>query len=219
MVVAIGIGVLVGVVLGAAVAVPLWRHGRQARSLALASAVCRPIQCSDLGQSHAPGFTLTDQNGRHVSLGALQGKALVVTFMDPRCTATCPIVSSEFVAANHALGAEAQHAAFVAINVNQYHESPAALRSFSTKHGLSSLHNWYFLTGSTAELATVWHDWGIEVLPNKSGDVVHTSVVYFIDPQGRTRFAAFPVRSKASISLWGKTITGTLRELLGTSTT
>jgi cytochrome oxidase Cu insertion factor (SCO1/SenC/PrrC family) len=210
---AIGIGVLAGLLLGAVVAVPLWRHARATRDLALAAESCKPIQCSDLGQSPAPAFRLTDQHGSPVSLAGLRGRAIVLTFMDPRCTAMCPIVSQEFVSANKALGPASRRVAFVAINVNQNHESTAALRAFSKKHGLTSMSNWYFLTGSTAQLTAVWRDWGIEVIPNKTGDVIHTTVVYFIDPQGRTRFAAFPVKSKASIDLWGKTITQTVRTL------
>ena len=52
----------------------------------------------------APGFTLTDQNGRTVSLSALRGKVVVLEFMDPHCTDICPMVSQEFVDAYHDLG-------------------------------------------------------------------------------------------------------------------
>jgi protein SCO1 len=43
----------------------------------------------------APGFTLTDQDGRTLSLASLRGKAVVLEFMDPHCTDICPIVSHE----------------------------------------------------------------------------------------------------------------------------
>ena len=53
----------------------------------------------------APRFSLTDQNGRPVSLSEMRGKVVVLEFMDPHCTDICPIVSKEFVDASHDLGA------------------------------------------------------------------------------------------------------------------
>jgi peroxiredoxin len=34
----------------------------------------------------APGFTLTDQDGRTMSLSSFRGRAVVLEFMDPHCT-------------------------------------------------------------------------------------------------------------------------------------
>ena len=52
----------------------------------------------------APGFTLTDQDGRVLALSAFRGKVVVLEFMDPHCTDLCPIVSAEFNDAYHDLG-------------------------------------------------------------------------------------------------------------------
>ncbi|HEX5289314.1 MAG TPA: hypothetical protein VFX25_10610, partial [Streptosporangiaceae bacterium] len=41
----------------------------------------------------APGFSLTDQNGRTVSLASLRGKVVLMTFLDPVCTSDCPIIA------------------------------------------------------------------------------------------------------------------------------
>ena len=38
----------------------------------------------------APGFTLTDQRDRAVSLGSLRGKVVLMTFLDPVCTTRLP---------------------------------------------------------------------------------------------------------------------------------
>jgi cytochrome oxidase Cu insertion factor (SCO1/SenC/PrrC family) len=177
--------------------------------------VCAAVGCSELGGTEAPDFTLTDQDGRTVSLASLRGRSVVVEFMDPVCTDICPIVSQEFLQADRTLGADASKAVFVAVNVNQYQESVDAVRSFSQKQGLDTLPNWHFVTGSTPALRAVWRAWRVTVVPNPDGDVVHTSVVYFIDPAGRLRFVAFPDDSKAQIDLWGRTIASTVRELTG----
>src|SRR5580693_4377674 len=39
--------------------------------------------------SKAPAFTLTDQNGKQVSLASLRGKVVLLTFLDPVCTSDC----------------------------------------------------------------------------------------------------------------------------------
>jgi len=43
----------------------------------------------------APGFSLTDQDGRTVSLASLRGKVVLMTFLDPVCTSDCPLIAQE----------------------------------------------------------------------------------------------------------------------------
>jgi len=63
------------------------------------------MQLSPVPPQAAPGFTLTDQHGRTLSLlASLRGHAVVLEFMDPHCTDICPIVSAEFIDAYHDLG-------------------------------------------------------------------------------------------------------------------
>ena len=52
----------------------------------------------------APGFILTDQDGRVLPLSAFHGKVVVLEFMDPHCTDICPIVSAECTDAYRDLG-------------------------------------------------------------------------------------------------------------------
>ncbi len=54
----------------------------------------------------APGFRLTDQNGRPVTLASLRGKVVLMTFLDPVCTTDCPIIAQEFKQAGVLLGAQ-----------------------------------------------------------------------------------------------------------------
>src|SRR5262245_32349140 len=116
-----------------------------------------------LPHQQAPGFTLTDQAGKTVQLSALRGKVVVLEFMDPHCTDICPIVSQEFVDAYHKLGPAARDVAFIAINVNQYHASVAAMAAYSRQEGLSTIPGWHFFTGPVPALKTVWRDYHITV--------------------------------------------------------
>src|SRR5262245_11867030 len=44
------------------------------------------MQLSPVPVAAAPGFTLTDQSGRPVSLASFRGRTVVLTFMDSHCT-------------------------------------------------------------------------------------------------------------------------------------
>ncbi len=147
-----------------------------------------------LPRQQAPGFTLTDQAGRTMGLSALRGKVVVLEFMDPHCTDICPIVSQEFVDAYRHLGPTASKVAFIAVNVNQYHKSVANMAAYSRQEGLNTIPGWHFFTGSVPALKNVWRDYNIAVqAPNPDADILHTSAVYFIDPQGREAFLASPM--------------------------
>jgi len=142
----------------------------------------------------APGFNLVDQSGKRISLAQFRGKAVVLEFMDPNCVDICPIVSQEFIDANKDLGPAAKNAVFLAINVNRYHTDVASMQRYSQEHHLGDIPSWHFLTGNYSQLQKSWAGYGVSVnAPSPTADVVHTSIAYFIDPQGIQRFVAFPM--------------------------
>jgi cytochrome oxidase Cu insertion factor (SCO1/SenC/PrrC family) len=142
----------------------------------------------------APAFTLTDQAGHTLSLASLKGHVVVLEFMDPHCTDICPIVSKEFIDAYRDLGSEASHVVFATVNVNAYHHGVADVAAFTREQQLNTIPSWHFLTGPVASLQAVWTAYDVYVrAPSPNADIVHTSVVYFIDPSGNERFAASPM--------------------------
>ena len=172
---------------------------------------------SPLPARPAPGFTLTDQDGRVLPLSAFRGKVVVLEFMDPHCTDICPIVSDEFTSAYRDLGKLAGKVVFAAVNVNQYHTAVTDVAAFSREHQLTTIPDWHFLTGPVPSLRAVWRDYDVDVqAPGPDADIVHSSVVYFIDPAGRERYLASPqadhTKSGASylpadqIAAWGQGI-------------
>jgi protein SCO1 len=163
----------------------------------------------------APGFTLSDQHGRTVSLASLRGRIVVLESMDPECTLECPITSRQFIEAAHALGERSSEVVFVGVNVNQFHAGTAAVLRFSKVHRLERLPNWHFLTGSTSALRRVWHAYRIVVRPSRTGDVAHTDAMYFIDRRGRARWVAAPKYDRAAIPQWGAAIADIAKHLLG----
>jgi len=152
------------------------------------------MQLSPIPGVRAPDFRLTDQHGHTVTLASLRGKIVVLEFMDPHCTDICPIVSQEFAGAYHLLGAQANKVVFAAINVNQYHATVQDMAAYSAAQRLNTIPDWHFLTGPLPALRTAWRDYNVEVeAPNPNADIIHTSVVYFIDAKGAERFIASPM--------------------------
>ena len=125
--------------------------------------------------------------------GYVRGKVVVLQFMDDHCTDICPIVAQGFVDAYRDLGPLAGKVVFAAVNVNPHYRSVPAVAAFSAEHQLNSIPGWHFLTGSLAALRAAWHGYNISVgAPNPNGDIIHTSAIYFIDPEGRERYLALP---------------------------
>jgi cytochrome oxidase Cu insertion factor (SCO1/SenC/PrrC family) len=82
---------------------------------------------------------------------------------------------------------------FLAVNVNPFHTKVTDIAAFSGEHGLTSIPSWHFLTGSVPTLKQAWASYDVLVqAPNPNADVVHTSTVYFISPNGTEEFEAQP---------------------------
>ncbi len=136
----------------------------------------------------APAFTLTDQNGRPVSLASLRGKVVLLTFLDPVCTSDCPLIAQEFREADQVLGASSRNVEMVAVVANPVYRSLAYTRAFDSQEGLSRLKNWLFLTGSLAQLQLSWKNYAIAAQIQPSGGMIaHNDIAYVIDAAGRTR--------------------------------
>jgi cytochrome oxidase Cu insertion factor (SCO1/SenC/PrrC family) len=134
----------------------------------------------------APGFTLTSQDGRQVSLASLRGKVVLLTFLDPVCTTDCPLIAQEMRSANTMLGAKASNTELVAVVANPTYRSTAYTKAFTAQENLSQLPNWLFLTGSLTQLTAVWHDYGIEVEDLPAGAMAaHNDLAFVIDASGQ----------------------------------
>jgi cytochrome oxidase Cu insertion factor (SCO1/SenC/PrrC family) len=229
-----GVIALVVIVAAAAATLVIARHRNAAGPRPsgipadISTSLANDMLLTPLPHQRAPGFTLTDQAGRTMALSALRGKAVVLEFMDPHCTDICPIVSREFVDAYHNLGAAARNVVFVAVNVNQYHASVADMAAYSREQDLNTIPSWHFFTGPVPALTSVWRDYDIQVqAPNPDADIIHTSALYFIDPQGREAFLASPMVDHtakgtaylpaAQITQWARGIALIARHLTATA--
>jgi cytochrome oxidase Cu insertion factor (SCO1/SenC/PrrC family) len=163
-------------------------------ALARASSTASPIIAQAIDGSAAalnfaaPAFSLTDQDGRQVSLASLRGKVVLLTFLDPVCTSDCPLIAQEFRAADRLLGSRSRSVELVAIVANPVYHSVAYTRAFDRQEGLSGVPNWLFLTGSVAQLQQAWHGYGFDAqVVSAGGMIAHGDIAFVIDPGGRTR--------------------------------
>jgi cytochrome oxidase Cu insertion factor (SCO1/SenC/PrrC family) len=184
------------------------------------------MQLSPVPAARAPDFTLTDQAGHTMSLASLRGRVVVLEFMDPHCTDICPIVSQEFIDAYRDLGRLASRVVFVAVNVNQYHLRVADVAAFSREQQLTTIPSWHFVTGPYPSLRAVWEAYDVAVqAPSPNADILHTSVMYFIDRRGRERYLASPMADHTAagssylpadqLTAWGQGIAQVARQLTG----
>lgn len=140
----------------------------------------------------APNFTLTDQNGKQISLVGERGKVVFLTFLDPVCTTDCPIIAQEIRQADIALGSNASKAEFVAVAANEQYYSRTAVQLFTQREGLGSLPNWHFVTGSLPQLKAVWKMYGEEVAIVPAGQMaLHSDIAEIIDSAGTVRWVEF----------------------------
>jgi cytochrome oxidase Cu insertion factor (SCO1/SenC/PrrC family) len=152
----------------------------------------------------APGFRLTDQFGRAVSLSSLRGREVVLAFIDSRCETVCPLTAAIL---RNALGrispADAGRVDLVAVNANPIATRVADVYRFSEETGM--LHEWKYLTGSPAQLKAVYGAYQVYVCVKPDGAVVHTAAIYLIDPRGYERLYFQALNSNAGITVGSET--------------
>jgi cytochrome oxidase Cu insertion factor (SCO1/SenC/PrrC family) len=134
----------------------------------------------------ATPFTLVDQHDQPVSLGALRGRTVALTFLDDVCTSDCPVIAQEFRQADGMLGADARHVEMVAVNLNPLYIAPDYLAAFDRQEQLEGVSNWLYLTGSLTQLERVWRAYGATAEYSPGGAMVaHSESADVIGANGR----------------------------------
>jgi cytochrome oxidase Cu insertion factor (SCO1/SenC/PrrC family) len=170
----------------------------------------------------APAFSLTDQDGRAVTLASLRGKVVLLTFLDDTCSVDCPLIAQEFRQAGQLLSADTGRVELVAINYNPIDTQVGYIQAFDRQEGLAGVPNWLYLTGTLAQLQPVWRQYAIappEILP--AGSMIgHGDYAFVIDQAGHMRqeldFDTGP-GTQATKSSFAAQLTDAAQQLLGHS--
>jgi protein SCO1 len=133
---------------------------------------------------HLPDFALRDVvSGRSVRTGDLDGRVVLVTFLDTDCSEQCPIIAGQIGAALSRLDEEARaKTRAVAISVNPLIDTRASVMRFLREHRVRG--ELRYLSGTLRELRPVWRDFHI-LSAYETGDAdTHSADVRTFDPTG-----------------------------------
>jgi cytochrome oxidase Cu insertion factor (SCO1/SenC/PrrC family) len=153
------------------------------------------------GARRAPGFALTDQAGKPVSLAAYRGRPVIVTFIDPLCRNLCPLEAKVLNDVVHQLPA-ASRPAILAVSTNVYGNARVNLLQDVRKWKL--VPQWRWAVGGGAQLAPVWKDYQVQVLVTTKTiagvtvhEIAHTEVAFVVDSAGYQRaLYLYPFRAQ-----------------------
>lgn len=135
-----------------------------------------------------PSISMLNEDRRQVDLTQFRGKAVLLTFVDTKCTEDCPIITKLFGEVNALLSRNPlvyQHSQLITVSLDPAHDTPSVLR----RYGLQYLHgdargfdHWEFVTLTPANLNRLATSFGVLYQPSKDGDIVHTMDVSLIGP-------------------------------------
>jgi cytochrome oxidase Cu insertion factor (SCO1/SenC/PrrC family) len=102
---------------------------------------------------------LVNEHGQTTSLGAFKGKIVVLTSFLTSCQETCPLTTGAFLDMQRDLVAAgmAQKVVFIEASVDPGRDVPERLAAYAHVTGAT----WPLLTGTPANLAAMWHYFGI----------------------------------------------------------
>jgi protein SCO1 len=127
----------------------------------------------------APDFELGNQDGETVSMRALRGRPVVVTFLYTTCEDTCPLQAQTVRGALDQLGHDVPA---LAVAVDPPRDTPERARAFlSEQRALGRLD---FVLGSRDELRPLWDDFFIRP---QSVTEEHNARVTLVDAEGFQR--------------------------------
>ncbi len=169
----------------------------------------------DVKGNAAPNFTLTDQHGHPVSLAQFRGKVVVVSANDDQCQDLCTFLANDIVVANRDLGPAARHVVWLSVNANPFYPQVSSVAAWTDQHGLGNQANWYFTTGTPAQLAHVWSLYGVYVQQDaKDRTVSHSAQMFYVDPSGQQRAVTSFGTAAASTALFAHAMAQVADDLL-----
>jgi protein SCO1/2 len=147
-----------------------------------------PASASGFAGAALPGsvgrhdFTLADQAGRSVSLGAYRGQVTILAFPYSTCGPTCILIAQQI---RGALDELPQPVPVLFVSADPAADTPARVSRFLAQVSLSGRVR--YLTGALGALQPVWRAYG--VVPASSGRAAfdRSASVLLLDRSGRER--------------------------------
>jgi len=166
---------------------------------------------SSLGGKPAADFKLVNQFGQPTSLSQFRGRVVLLGFEDSECTTVCPLTTQSMVLAKELLGKAGDSVQLLGVDANPDAIAVSNVLAYSRVHGMTN--QWDFLTGSRAQLKTVWKSYNIAVQV-ESGQIDHTPALYVIDQQGKLQKVYLTQMAYSSVTQSAQVLAQELSTLL-----
>jgi protein SCO1/2 len=137
-------------------------------------------------------FSLSDQDGKRVTLTEYRGQVVVLSFMHSHCKDTCPVMATEIRGALDQLPDHGRNVPVLAISVDPFHDTRASARAFIAREHMTG--RMRFLLGPYRQLRPIWKAYAIQPEVDQSGREYshgHSAYVMLIDRHGVLR-VGFP---------------------------
>lgn len=130
----------------------------------------------------APAFTLTDQDGRSVSLSSLRGHVAVLAFLYSTCGATCILIAQQI---RGALDELPHPVPVLLVSADPAADTPTSIARFLAQVSLTGRVR--YLTGSPAQLRPIWRAYRVH--PASAGRATFDKYAFLLllDAHGRER--------------------------------
>ena len=162
-----------------------------ASAFAAAAFLLRPGESPDFRGSRPPnalmlpGFALRDDAGRLVRADELRGKAVAVTFLDVRCTESCPVIAAQVGQALRTMGDRRREVEALAITVDPVHDTARRIDAFLRRYRAKG--ELRYLDGTVEDLAPVWRAFSVLSAEASGSPNMHSAPVRVYDREGRWR--------------------------------
>jgi len=136
-----------------------------------------------------PDHALIDQTGAPLTMQALRGHRVALTFIYTRCPLPdfCPLMDRHFADVQKTVGTSPALAdvRLVSVTLDPAFDTPAVLTQHATRLGADA-RRWHFATGNPDEVLAFAKRFGVIAEPGDTGTaLVHNLRTAVIDPEGR----------------------------------
>ena len=135
-----------------------------------------------------PAFSLTNQDGKRISLETFRGQPLLLTFVFTRCPIPnfCPRISNNFSELQEAIKTDAGalgKVRLLSITLDPGFDTPDILKQYGESHAADGK-IWSFATGDPKEIAALTQVFSVYV-QTEGGTISHGLATALIDKEGK----------------------------------
>jgi len=127
----------------------------------------------------AANFSLTNQNGKRVTLSQDRGHVVVLTWIHSLCKDSCPFMVEQIKGALNLLPDRGRGVDVIGVSVEPGQDSIRHRRWFLAQHEMT--HRMQFLNGPLTVMRRVWRSYGIQPVTPKAD---HSAFVFLISKTG-----------------------------------